>query len=102
MDDGNASRIVRALSEFGFGSRDPSQDDFNRPDSVVQLGHPPHRIDILTEIDGVSFEVAWSRHVDIDIDGIPVPFISREDLIVNKRSGRPQDIADVARLEAEE
>jgi hypothetical protein len=103
ISDDNASRVIRALTEFGFGSLGLTADDFNRPDSVVQLGYPPYRIDILTEIDGVSFESAWDRRLEVEIDSRHVPFIGRDDLIANKRaSGRPQDIADVARLSAQE
>ena len=41
----------------------------------------------------------WARRVEIDFDGLPVPFISREDLITAKRaSGRPQDMIDVESL----
>jgi hypothetical protein len=69
----------------------------------VQLGYPPCRIDILTEIDGVLFEAAWARRLEVEIDGRHVPIIGRDDLIANKRaSGRPQDIADVARLSNQE
>jgi hypothetical protein len=65
---------------------------------VAQLGYPPYRIDILTSIEGVEFDDAWSRRVVLDLDGVAVPFIGREDLITNKRvAGRPQD-ADVERL----
>lgn len=69
----------------------------------MQLGDPPYRIDIVTESDGVLFEGAWERHVEVEIDGRQVPIIARVDLIANKRaSGRPQDIADVARLASQD
>jgi len=101
VGDDNASRVIQSLAEFGFGTLGLTVDDFNRRDSVVQLGYAPYRIDILTDVDGVSFESAWDRRVEVDIGGRPVPFIGRADLIANKRaSGRPQDIADVARLTA--
>lgn len=65
----------------------------------VQLGFPPYRIDILTSIDGVEFEDAWSRRIMVQVNHLDVPFISRGDLIVNKTAvGRPQDVADVKRL----
>jgi hypothetical protein len=103
ISDANAARVLAALTEFGFGSLGLTLQDFNRSDSVVQLGYPPHRIDILTEIDGVSFDDAWEHRLDIEIDGLLIPFIGREDLIANKRaSGRPQDIADVLRLAAQD
>lgn len=48
----------------------------------------------------VRFERAWDRRVVIDLEGLPVPVIGRDDLIVAMReAGRPQDLADVAELE---
>lgn len=98
----NASRIVRSLEAFGFSGLGLTESDFNQPDRVVQLGYPPYRIDILTSIDGVEFDDAWTRRVVLDLDGIDVPFIGRDDLLANKRAaGRPQDVADVERLTRE-
>lgn len=92
----NASRVVHSLEAFGFAGLGLTEEDFSQLDRVVQLGYPPYRIDILTSIDGVEFDEAWSRRVVLDLDGVLVPFIGREDLLTNKRvAGRPQDIADV-------
>jgi hypothetical protein len=99
----NASRVVRSLEAFGFSNLGLSDEDFNQPDRVVQLGYPPYRIDILTSIEGVEFDGAWERRVVLDLDGIEVPFIGRDDLLTNKRvAGRPQDIADLERLTGQE
>lgn len=101
INEQNAERILNALVAFGFGSLDISVEDFQKPNTVLQLGFPPHRIDVLTGIDGVSFDDAWQRRVIMDVEDIQLPFISREDLIANKRAAaRPQDLADVVRLEA--
>ena len=95
----NAARIIKSLDDFGFSGLGISESDCDHLDWVAQLGYPPHRIDILTSIDGVDFDGAWSRRLTIEIDGAPVPSIGKDDLITNKRVvGRPQDIADVARL----
>lgn len=102
VDPANAQRIVDALEDFGFGSLGVRATDFTRPDVVIQLGFPPHRIDIMTGIEGVDFESAWNRRLVVVVDGMEIGFIGREDLIANKRAlGRPQDLADVARLEGE-
>ena len=99
----NAERIIGALSDFGFGDVGVTVADFSAEDSVVQLGFPPYRIDILTSIDGVNFDEAWSRRVVVPVGGLDVPFISRQDLLTNKRAaGRPQDLADVERLMRDE
>ncbi|MGZ8901172.1 MAG: nucleotidyl transferase AbiEii/AbiGii toxin family protein [Limisphaerales bacterium] len=96
----NAERIEAALASFGFQSVGISQADFLEPEQVIQLGRPPHRIDLLTSITAVSWEEAWSERQEVDLGGHKVSAIGREHLIVNKRaSGRLQDLADVARLE---
>ena len=100
IDHENAERIIKALTEFGFSSLDITAKDFQSPNLVVQLGFPPHRIDLLTGIDGVEFEEAWKRRIEVGVNGVDVPFIGREDLITNKTAAsRVQDLADVARLE---
>ena len=59
----NAKRIINALAEFGFGSLELSVEDFQKKDSVVQLGLPPVRIDIITSISGVTWEQAEASKV---------------------------------------
>jgi Nucleotidyl transferase of unknown function (DUF2204) len=99
IDRSNAERVLAVLEAFGFGSLPISAADLMSPDLVIQLGYPPHRIDLLTGIDGVEFDEAWHRRVTITVDGDELPFISRDDLITNKKAAaRPQDLADVAAL----
>ncbi len=98
-DPENADRVVEALAEFGFGSLQLTRDDFLEPETVIQLGYPPIRIDLLTSISGVTFADCWQRRVGVDIGGIEAGFIALEDLIANKlASGRPQDLVDVETL----
>jgi hypothetical protein len=76
--------------------------DLARPGLVLQIGLPPRRIDILTELTGVDFESAWRTRVVHRVASMEVPFLDRETLIRNKRAtGRLQDLADVERLEEE-
>ena len=66
---------------------------------VFQIGVAPRRIDIIAHIDGVDFEQACNRKQDIEIDGLKVPFISKEYLIKNKEAtGRDKDKLDAAWL----
>jgi hypothetical protein len=95
----NVERVLQALTDFGFGDLGVVAADFT-PGRVVQLGVPPNRADLLTAIDGVSFEEAWAGRAAGHLGPQPVFYIGREDLIRNKRaSGRPQDLADVDALE---
>jgi len=42
---------------------------------------------------------AWERRVTVDLEGILVPFISKQDLITSKlASARPQDLIDAELL----
>lgn len=98
----NALRIHGALVTFGAPADQFSVEDFTRLDSVVQLGIPPLRIDILTTISGVDFLDAWSSRMTVEMDGIKVPVLSRSHLIANKRAtGREKDRLDLRWLEDE-
>lgn len=98
-DPDNADRVMAALREFGFGEIGLSPEDFQVSDAVIQLGHEPHRIDILTSATGLDFVSAYSHHVVFEIEDLQVPFISVDDLRVNKMAtGRLQDLADAEAL----
>ena len=98
-DQRNAEAVLAALEDFGFGDLGLTSEDFTAPDQVVQLGHPPLRIDLLTSIDGVEFDRAYQHRVDVELGQLLAPFISLADLRRNKEtSGRPQDLADLEAL----
>lgn len=96
----NAQRIMAALDVFGFGQTGLKPEDFERPGQVIQLGYPPVRIDLITSIEGVSWEQADGGKTPGDYGGEPVPFLGRAEFIANKKAaGRLQDLADVESLE---
>lgn len=101
-DPENARRVWRALVRFGAPLEamqiDPA--DFARPGIVYQIGLPPRRIDVLTEISGLDFDEAWPSRVIQTVGEIDVPFLGREALLKNKRaSGRTKDLADLEALD---
>jgi predicted nucleotidyltransferase len=96
----NGERILRALERFGFGGLVTKAEDLADVDRVFMLGVKPWRIDILTGIDGVTFEEAWASREPVDFHGIRLFCIGREALLKNKRAaGRKKDLVDVALLE---
>lgn len=96
----NAERVLRALERFGFGGSIADKGELAVPDRVFMLGVKPWRIDILTGIDGVSFDQAWQGREQVDFHGITLYVIGRAELLANKRaSGRKKDLVDVALLE---
>ena len=67
---------------------------------MFQIGLPPSRIDILSDITSVEFEQAWSRRIIVSIEALQVGVLAREDFITNKRAaGRPKDLLDIALLD---
>jgi hypothetical protein len=97
---GNAARVWRALVRFGAPLAGLAPEDLENPRLILQLGVPPWRIDVLTSIKGVEFAEAWLDRELREVDGLALPVLSRPHLIRNKRAvARPQDLADVARLE---
>jgi hypothetical protein len=98
----NAARVISALRVFGapLEAHGVSQTDFERSDTVYQIGLPPRRIDLLTSISGVPFEEAWASRVGIDFTGLCVFVLGFEALVTNKRAtGRPKDVVDADALE---
>ena len=95
----NATRVYNALAEFGGPLKGFSPDDFQQRYSVFQLGVEPLRVDVIGHIDGVRFPTAWEKRRTSRINGLTVHFISKDDLIRNKRaSGRRQDLIDLENL----
>jgi len=99
-DPENANLVLNALDDFGAPLGDLKAEDLQKEEMVFQIGVAPCRIDILTSVDGLKFEEAFSNSKKIDIEGIPVQVLSISDLIKNKRStGRTKDLADAQDLE---
>jgi hypothetical protein len=100
----NAQRVWNALARFGAPLNDYNITvaELARPGLVFWLGNDPNRIDVMTSIDGVSFDEAWRTRVYCEMDGMSVPVLSLDNLLTNKRStGRPKDQFDVAWIEEE-
>ena len=92
----NVRRVLAALNAFGFGSLGITEGDLLDPGRIVQLGHPPNRIDILTSLQGVTFEEAWSGRAAGTYGSQEVFYLGKSELIRNKRSvARPQDQMDL-------
>ena len=99
-DPENVVKVLNALNDFGFGGMGISAEDLTSTGTVIQLGYPPNRIDILNSPDGVNFDECYANKIEIELDGVAVPIIDIDNLRSNKlASGRLQDLADVEALE---
>lgn len=95
----NAERAVEALHDFGFNVPELSAELFRKSDSIVRMGVPPFRIEMLTGISGVTFAEWYGERVIDTIDGIEVTIISLRHLRANKlASGRSKDLVDLEHL----
>ena len=95
----NVTRLIHTLDAFGFASLGVEAQDFLGPQAMVQLGHPPARIDLLTTIDGITFAEAFANQVQFEVGDLKLPVISVDDLIRKKlATGRTKDRADVEAL----
>jgi hypothetical protein len=95
----NAQNVSDALSEF-IGDLGISLERLTRPETLIILGVAPNRVDILTHLEGLHFRTAWEKRSEGKFRSQPVPFLGLDELIHSKRqAGRPQDLADLRRLE---
>jgi hypothetical protein len=97
----NVDRVWASLLRFGapIEAMGVTRDHLTRPGVVIQIGLPPRRIDVLTEISGVTFEDAWADRLVQSVGALEVPFLGRAALTANKRAvGRLQDRADLEAL----
>ncbi len=95
----NAEKIVKCVNDFGFSSFGLNVSDFTKEGNIIQLGYPPLRIDLLTQIDGVSFSECFKNKKEVEIEGLTVNFIGYNDLLENKKkSGRLRDLDDLENL----
>jgi hypothetical protein len=101
-EPGNAVRLFKALEDFWQGEIPQLEGaaGLEKRGVIFQFGVPPNRIDLLNEIDGVEFDLAWQRRTWAVLESreeeIPFSYVGLEDLIQNKRaSGRPKDLDDL-------
>ncbi|GAB3576615.1 nucleotidyltransferase [Hymenobacter daeguensis] len=95
----NARRVVQVLADFGVAGLGHTAADFTEPGNIIQIGVSPIRIDVLTEIDGVSFAECYPGRQTAVLDEVPIAVISIHDLRRNKAStGRPKDQEDLRLL----
>jgi predicted nucleotidyltransferase len=95
----NAKKTFDSIVKFGAPLFDLKIDDLCKTGNVFQIGTAPRRIDILTGISGVLFNEAKDDFIELELDGMKLPFISLEKLIRNKEAtGRDKDKIDLKNL----
>ena len=99
----NAKKLVDVFRRFGMQDPKLTEALFLESGKIVRMGVPPMRIEVLTDIDGVSFDECFQARISVDIDGQDVSLIARKHLRQNKRaSARHKDLDDLENLPAED
>ena len=99
INEENAEKLLQVLDDFGFGGIGIEREDFLKPSFVVEIGREPRKIQILTGIDGVSFQECFQSAVECEYLERKLRFIGFDALVRNKKaSGRPKDLIDVEAL----
>lgn len=99
LNEDNAKKIIEAIHAFGMSSMNIKVEDFMSADTVIQLGMPPNRIDILTDLETLDFEDCYAQREIANFDGLNIAMLDLDNLIKSKlNAGRPQDKVDAKKL----
>ena len=102
MNEKNALKMVNALKEFGFDIPELKKEMFLKKEKIIIMVVLLMRLEIITTIYGVGFEKCFQNRVIADFGSFKANFISKDDLLINKRaSGRPKDLVDYSKLQGE-
>ena len=99
VSESNATRLLAVFEEFGFGNIGIEKTDFQQPDFVVEIGREPRKIQVLTGIEGVTFEECRQHGIAVNYGGRSLKFIGIEELLKNKQAAAgAKDLIDVDAL----
>ena len=97
----NVRALSAAMNDFGAPPDVIDAASLMTPGIVTQFGSPPYRIDLLNDIDGVTFVAVWKGALTITLDDQPLRVIGLGELKKNKSAtGRQKDEEDARRLNA--
>ena len=95
----NARRLVGVLKQFRFDLPELNESLFLVPDSIVRMGIPPMRIELLTSVSGIEFAPSYAKRVVVDLAGVRTNLISLDFLKLNKQAaGRFKNLDDLEHL----
>lgn len=96
----NAEAAFQALLAIGVPLDGLVAGDLLDDEQNLRFGPPEDHVDILSSIGDMPFDQVWRNRMEQEIEGLTIAFISKADLIENKRQvGRSIDLADAETLE---
>ncbi|HYV94392.1 MAG TPA: nucleotidyltransferase [Chitinophagales bacterium] len=101
-DNTNKEKLMTFFANEGIRDEDVEtlrEMDFTST-HVFFLGEAPYQIDFLTKVQGLNFGEAQKLQVYFDIDGLKIPVLNIDHLVISKiLSDRPKDKADLDELQ---
>ncbi len=95
----NARRLGEALAAFGYRALARQWRRFTEPDRMATLGVAPMRIDVMTQISGVTFAAAWKGRRRLAHGARRIGFLGEAEFLRNKKAaGRTKDLLDIELL----
>jgi len=101
-DNENKIKILKCLESLGIDDesiQQISELDFTHA-LVFSFGDPPYKTDFLTRVSGVRYDEADKEKIIFEYEGLSVPFISLNHLVLTKiTTGRNSDRIDIEKLQ---
>ena len=102
ISEENCTTLFESLKVFWGGSVPEIENasELMQPGLVLQYGRPPNRIDLINNINGITFQEAWESRIEERIESkdetIMIYYIGLDPLIRNKEAtGRDKDRDDL-------
>jgi len=97
-DERHTKPLGRALRSINVGLPLVELMRHLRESDGLRLGGD-YGIDLLFRVAGVDFAPSYARRIEVEVEGVMLPFIGLIDLRASKRAaGRSQDLADLDNL----
>ncbi|MES2446260.1 MAG: nucleotidyltransferase [Bacteroidota bacterium] len=91
--------VLEAMDFFEADIQSVADLDFTST-LVFAMGEEPEKAEFLTRINLINFEEANKRKIIAEIDGLKIPFLHLDDLVLSKfNTSRLKDQADIEELQ---
>jgi len=98
IDNSNLKKLEKVFHDFK--SPPINIEILKEEKGYLFIGSPPLRIEVISNADGINIKDCYKRKNIIEIDDVKINIISKEDLIINKKStNRLKDLSDAEALE---
>ncbi len=95
----NADKVLKTIQDFGFGMLGLNKEDLLEESNIIQIGHEPNRIDLILDLEGLSFETCFAQRQDSEFENLLIHFLNLDDLVKTKLlSKRLKDKVDAQTL----